>query len=57
MGCILQFSHDRLPPPLSQGGSVNEADTSMGSVIPGATNGGGECGPGEVEEEEGRKEG
>lgn len=48
---------DRPPPPLSLGSGLNEADTSMGSVIPGATKGDRECGPGEVEEEEGRKEG
>lgn len=53
MGCILRFSHDGLPPPLSQGSSVNEANSTRSSIIPGATKGDPECGPGEMEGEGG----
>lgn len=51
MGCILRFSHDGLPPPLSQGSRANEADSRRNSSIAGATKGDQECGPGEMEGE------
>lgn len=52
MGCILRFSHDGLPPPLSQGSRANEADSTRNSSSnTGATKGDQECGPGEMEGE------